>query len=92
MSILWTDKESSSGPSLELHLFRPSPSVPNKGDAEVGGGVSGQTSYKVSCMTRLINRKFMMVWREHWVFDPLKFLVDTLPSPRIIFYLNGRKA
>lgn len=32
-----------------------------------------------------------MVWREHWDFDPLKFLVDTLPSPGIIF-LNGRKA
>jgi len=35
-------------------------SVPDK------QGVSGQKPDKVSNMTRQINRKFMMIWWEHW--------------------------
>ena len=48
-------------------------SVPDK------RGISGQKPYKVSYMTQQSNRKLIMVWWEQSKFEPLEFLVDTLP-------------
>jgi len=49
-------------------------SVPDK------QGVSGQTPDKVSNMTRQINRKFMMIWWEHWKLTRWnQFLIGIIP-------------